>query len=69
MLGPIGSWPSVNIVISTAMASNTETLTPIARSINQLRATWAHTAARTNVIMRARPGWRRTARPTHNPVR
>jgi hypothetical protein len=39
ILGPIGSCPSVNIAISQAIAANTETSTPIARSISQLRAT------------------------------
>ena len=35
VLGPIGSCPTVNITIRSAIESNTEMFTPIACSINQ----------------------------------
>ena len=55
----------MNIAISKAIASNTETFTPIACSISQLRAIWAHTASSVNAITRPRPLLRTTAsRPT-----
>ena len=38
-LGPMGSWPSVNVAISRAIESRIDTCTPNARSISQLRAT------------------------------
>ena len=68
VLGPIGSWPTVNITIRRAMASKMEMFTPIACSISQLRATWAHTASTANVIRRPRLLMRRIASPAQSPV-
>src|ERR1700734_2161612 len=39
VLGPIGSWPTVNMTISRAIESKIETWTPTAWSISQLRST------------------------------
>lgn len=38
VLGPIGSWPTVNITISSAIESKIETCTPIAWSLSQSRS-------------------------------
>lgn len=63
ILGPIGHRDQ------QAIASKTETFTPIVCSISQLRAPWAQTANIVNAITRPRPLLRTTARRAHSPVR
>ena len=69
-VGPTGSWLSVTIAISTAVASSSDASTSTAPSMIQLRAIWAATATSINATTPFLPRMlRRTAKPLQKPSR